>query len=274
MINQKIRACIFIHYSTVNTIPYYVELYISQLANHFDKIKVLTNNLNINQENIFFKENVEFVHFKNQGYDFGMFYNYIKNENLDDFSQLGIVNDSNILLNKLNPVFHWGNNEEHDFWGIIDSHEKPWFSSHDSNYHVQSHFLVLNENAIKELPSFFESMDIVKILNETDLKKLRRMVIDQWEIGLTQYLIKQGLIPGSFISSLKMHIKYQPKKQNLTHSIYHELASEGYPLLKKKVALEKKSIFKNTKEKWKKTIHEFGYHRWDTTKIVDSIHEI
>lgn len=107
MIIQEIRACIFIHYSTINTLPYYVELYITQLAYHFDTIKVLTNNININNKKILQWENVEFVHFKNQGYDFGMFYRYIKNENLENFSQLGIINDSNILLNELNHVFHW-----------------------------------------------------------------------------------------------------------------------------------------------------------------------
>lgn len=166
-----------------------------------------------------------------------------------------------------------GNNTDHDFWGLIDSHEKPWFSSHENNYHIQSHFLILNVNAIKKLPSFFDLLNVVEILNETDMKKLRRLVIDRWEIGLTQFFIKEGLIPGSFINSHKLHLKYQPKKQNLTHSIYYELASEGYPLLKKKVALEKKSIFRNKIEKWKRTIHEFGYHQWDTNKMVDSIHE-
>ncbi len=272
MINKKVSVCVFIHHSKSNVLPYYVELYINQLSKHFDKVIVLTNNPEIDTRKYTEKPEVEFNYLENKGYDFGMFYRFISNQDLNKFSRLGIVNDSNILFNQLNDIFQWGNYKTHDFWGVIDSYEKPWFSSHDNNYHIQSHFLVLNENAISKLPEFFDELDTDTIMNESDLKKLRRLVIDQWEIGLTQFLINEGLIPGSFINSYKMHRKYQPKKPNLTHSIFHELATEGYPLIKKKVVLENKSVFKLKRNKWEKTINEFGNHNWDLHKIVDSVH--
>lgn len=271
MINKKISVCVFLHHGTSEMLPYYVELYIDQLSQHFDKVKVLTTNPNLNTEKYLDKPKIDFLYLENKGYDFGMFYRYISKENLSNFAHLGIVNDSNILFNQLNDVFRWGNNKDHDFWGVIDSYEKPWFSTHTNNYHIQSHFLVLNENAIEKLPTFFANMDTDNIFRETDLKKLRRLVIDQWEIGLTQFFVKEGLIPGSFINSGKMQKKYRPKKQNLTHSMFHELATEGYPLLKKKVVLEKKSVFHLKRNNWEKTINEFGNKQWNLDKVVNSI---
>lgn len=272
MINKKISVCVFLHHSTSDAIPYYTELYIDQLSQHFDKIKVLNTNPNLNTEKFRNRPEIDFIYLENKGYDFGMFYRYILNENLDNFSQLGIVNDSNILFNQLNQVFQWGNKEDHDFWGVIDSNEKPWFSSHKNTYHIQSHFLVLKEGAIEKLPRFFNKMDTDIILNEKDLKKLRRLVIDQWEIGLTQFFVKEGLIPGSFINSVKMRSKYKHKRPNLTHTMFHELATEGYPLLKKKVVQGKKSVLGIKRNNWEKTIYEFGNQNWDLNKIIDSIH--
>jgi|GEM_PF-6573408 len=41
---------------------------------------------------------------------------------------------------------NWGNSSDADFWGILDSFEKPWFSEHENNRHIQSHFIVFNRN--------------------------------------------------------------------------------------------------------------------------------
>lgn len=261
----------FIHFSTTDTLPYYVEIYINELTKHFDKVKVLTNNSKISKHKYFIDNNIDFIHLKNQGYDFGMFYRYIINENLENISQIALINDSNILLKKLHYTFDWADTNEFDFWGIIDSNEKPWFSNHTDNYHLQSHFLVFNSKAINFLPAFFNTLNINEILNESDVKKLRRLVIEKWEIGLTQYFIRCGLKIGTYISSNEMHSKYQPKKQNVTHSIYHKLVSEGYPFIKKKVLLGKNIFSGIKKEKWKMTIENFGHNEWDFKKILDSV---
>ncbi len=271
MINEKIKVCAFIHYSVTDTLPYYAEIYLTQLLNHFDKIKVLTNNTEINNQNNFIHDKIEFIHLENKGYDFGMFYRYFIYENLENISQIGLVNDSNILLNSVHDIFHWGNSNNFDFWGIIDSHEKPWFSNHENNYHIQSHFLIFNKKALDKLPEFFKTLDIDTIFNETNKKRLRRLVIENWEIGLTQFFISEDLNIGSYIDSNEFQKKYKPKKQNLTHSMYHELVSEGYPFMKKKIILEKKLFSVVKKEKWKETIENYGHHEWDISRILESI---
>jgi hypothetical protein len=235
MDTKKLKVCIFVHYSTSEKLPYYVKIYINELSLYFDKVKVLTNNSKITSENSLVNSNVSFEYFENRGYDFGMIYRYISKQNSDEFAELAFVNDSNILLNKLNKVIDTGRKSNSDFWGIIDSNEKPWFSTHTDNYHIQSHFLVLKEKAIKQLSHFFKQLNVNEIMNEPDPKQLRRMVIDRWEIGLSQYLLNQGLTSFSFIKSKDAGRKFKTKKKNLTHSHYLELIRLGYPLLKKKV---------------------------------------
>ena len=234
----KNNLCVFVHYSRANSVPRYVRLYVNELSHYFDEVKVLTNNHELSLGTSF-NGNVSMWHTINQGYDFGMFFRFSESTNLNDYSQVAIINDSNLLLNKLAPVFNWGNSNDVDFWGIIDSHEKPWFSQRKDAFHIQSHFLVFNKKAIEKLPSFFESMNLEEIMNETDQKKLRRLVIDQWEIGLSQFLLAEGLQCASFIDSKSFLSSHKTKKKNATHELYNELIAAGYPLLKKKIALKK-----------------------------------
>ncbi len=269
---KKIKACIFVHYNTGNILPYYVQIYIDELSLYFDKIIILTNNSEISSNILKANSNITFEYFENRGYDFGMIYRYISKQNLDNYSELAIINDSNIILNKLGKVFLEGRNSNSDFWGIIDSNEKPWFSTHENNYHIQSHFLVLNEKAIKILPAFFDTLDIDKIMGEPNLKTLRRFVIDQWEIGFSQYLLKHGLKMFSFIQNESLKQKLKTKRHNLLFSHYFELAAEGYPLLKRKVILKHKE-----KRMFQKSISinckmaGFVNKEWDSKKLFEDL---
>lgn len=268
MDSKKTSLCYFIHYSVSNALPYHVQIYINELSRHFDKVKVLCNNSKIKDKKYLLSSNVEILHKPNKGYDFGMFYRFVIDKNLDEYAQIAVVNDSNILLNKLDSVFNWAKSNNSDFWGIIDSHEKPWFSTHDNSYHIQSHFLVFNKRAIEKLASFFELLDIKEIMEENKPKQLRRLVIDKWEIGISQYLISQNLNYASFINNESVRKKFATEGLNLTHTFYHELAEEGYPLLKKKVTQSKRKWFKSKDIRWKNTISEFAHRDWDTFKII------
>ena len=207
----------------------------NELSKYFDEVRFLTNNKDNSSEVDFFKGNIIPEFDKNEGYDFGRIYNYMKKINLDDYKQIACVNDSNILLGPLDKVIEWGRTSQLDFWGIVDSHEKPWFSNHLNNYHIQSHFIVFNTNAIQYLPNYFEWTDMKSILNIKNNKQLRRQVINDWEIGLSQFLIKEGLTIGAYKKSIDfIHRKKSGKPINVTHKLYHELIKNDYPFLKKK----------------------------------------
>ena len=64
------------------------------------------------------------------------------------------------------------------------------------------------------------------------------MVINDWEIGLSQFMITKGIQGASFIHSYDLQKKYGRKIKNATFDLYAELITEGYPLLKKKVIIK------------------------------------
>lgn len=270
MEQKVIKTCVFVHYSTGHSLPYYVQIYINELSLYFDKVKVITNNHEISVENSSVNANISFEYFENRGYDFGMIYRYLKNSNISELSELALINDSNILINRLDKVFYEGRKSAADFWGIIDSNEKPWFSTHAENYHIQSHFIVLNKRAIKLLPSFFDQMNVTEIMDETDPKQLRRMVIDRWEIGLSQYLLSWELTSFSFIQAQKLKLKFKTKKHNLLFTHYLELAGEGYPLIKRKVISKsrKKHLFKKHIS-IENQLSEFIDSEWNVKKLFE-----
>lgn len=235
------RICLFIHFSASDVIPDYVRIYVNELSNHFDEVRFLCNNKSLENQGDSLNENVLFCYDKNQGYDFGRIYQYLGQLDLDNYSQVACVNDSNILIGKLDTVMHWGNSSDVDFWGIIDSYEKPWFSEHENNYHIQSHFMVFNRKALKKLPDFFDSLDIKSIFEEEDILKLRRKVINDWEIGLTQFFMKQKLNCKSYFDSRKYYQNRRKKNHiNVAHKKYYTLIEDGYPLIKRKVILKVK----------------------------------
>jgi len=272
MLDQEKSICIFTHFSELPHIPQYVLVYVNELSKYFDEVVVAANQRNFTNKQNGFNGNVTIQFFENEGYDLGMFYKVFQTIQHEKYKQIACINDSNILFNKLQPIFEWGKKSQSDFWGLIDSYEKPWFSTHPENYHIQSHFIVFNESAIKYLPAFFENIDIQHILNEKDIEKLRRLVIDRWEIGLSQFLLDKGLRSNSFINSVSFLAEHKRKGKNITHSHYKELIKEGYPLIKKKIILNKswRSAF-GIAEHWEKLFANYACNEWNISLLIDEI---
>ena len=274
-VDQK-SLCVFVHYSEYKYVPKYVSMYLGELSNHFDEVILVTNKRPMKTEGVIFDENISILLVENEGYDLGMFYKAFNTINLSNYHQIACINDSNILFNQLNPIFNWSRLNKFDFWGLIDSHEKPWFSIHSNNYHIQSHFIVFNRRAISKLSEFFDSIQMKDIFAETDPVKLRHLVINNWEIGLTQYLIGQGLNYGSFVDSLSFTNRYRTEKTvNIGHKLYPELIKSGYPLIKKKVIT--KSNWKyilHPNQNWEKMIRQYGNRHWEIDGLIEELNQI
>jgi lipopolysaccharide biosynthesis protein len=210
----------------------------------------------------------------NEGYDLGMFYKAVQAVNLEEYHQIACINDSNILFNELKSIMSWGENKKFDFWGIIDSYQKPWFSTHVDNYHLQSHFLVFNKKALQKLPLFFQSLDLEQFFNEKNEKRLRQKVINKWEIGLTQFFLKEGLSLGSFFESKSFSLDHHIKKTaNLSHGYYFRLIEAGYPLIKKKVVLNNRGLkyYLRPGRKWDKLILKYGNKDWEIEALIKEL---
>lgn len=268
--------CIFMHYSNSLFIPQYVLIYLSELSNYFNEVILVTNERVIDNDYLVHNQNISLVMVKNEGYDFGMFYKVFKSIDPSEYLQIACINDSNVLFNNLNPIFEWGKSQNLDFWGLIDSYQKPWFSTHHDNYHIQSHFLVFNRKAIAELPAFFKSIHIESFFEEKDQIKLRRTIINEWEIGLTQFLISRLLTCGSYINSSSFsHLYLSGKITNVGHRLYAELIHSGYPLVKKKVITKSiwKDIFHQNKP-WEKLIRQNGNQDWKIEELIQELIQI
>lgn len=268
--------CVFIHYSQQTYLPQYVSIYVNELSNYFDQVTLVTNQLVLKPDLLKLKQNVSTLQVQNEGYDLGMFYKVFQSIDANEFSQIACVNDSNILFNELQPIFTWSKKLDYDFWGLIDSHEKPWFSTHSNNYHIQSHFIVFNKKAIELLPAFFDALQIQELYDEKNTAKLRKMVINKWEIGLSQFFIGKGLSHGSYIDSRSYsYLHLSGKLTNIGHKLYHELIKSGFPLIKKKIITDGnwKNIFRSGTH-WKNMIRQYGNPNWEIETLIEELIQI
>ncbi len=274
-IAQK-NLCIFIHFSTQAYIPQYVSIYLNELSLFFDEVILVTNQRSLKSDFPRANQNLTTLFVKNEGYDLGMFYKVFRIIDPIQYYQIACINDSNILFNELLPIFTWSMKFNFDFWGLIDSHEKPWFSTHQKNYHIQSHFIVFNQKAILKLPSYFETLNIQGIFDEKDIVKLRRTVINEWEIGLSQFLINEGLSFGSYIDSHDYSHRYlQGKQTNVGHKLHAELIKSGYPLIKLKIITKSKwTDFFRTHTHWKNLVRQYGNKDWKIEELIEEMIQI
>lgn len=276
MDSAKRSLCVFIHFSNSPYIPYYVLLYLKELSLYFDEVILVANKRGVKNEKDINLHSLKTLYVKNEGYDLGMFYKAFQTINANEYSQIACINDSNILFNKLTTVFEWGKSVQLDFWGLIDSMHRPPFSTHENDYHIQSHFMVFNEKAIALLPAFFDSIHIESIFKESDIRIVREQVINHWEIGVSQFMLKSGLRIGSYFNGrIYTRLYLSGKLRNISIRLYHELIRAGYPLIKKKVILDRNfRNFIRFRPSWKKLMRTYGNKQWDLEKLILELAEM
>ena len=267
------RLCIFLHYFTGDFYPLYVQYYLNELSLYFDEVRLVTNERAITHKAESFKENVTIQFVKNEGYDLGMFYKAFHEIDPNNYSQIACVNDSNIVFGELQFLFDWAKYQTVDFWGLVDSWEKPWFSTHENNYHIQSHFVVFNREAIALLPEYFSQLDYTGLIHEDDVKIVRRNVINDWEIGVSQFLMNQNLTCRAYIESSNLAKDNGVTKPiNVMHKYYCQLIKQGLPIMKKKVLFSEKWMDQlYHKKNCIGLIKEYGSEKWDISALIEEL---
>jgi lipopolysaccharide biosynthesis protein len=269
------KACIFPHYFDQNHIPYYVECYVSELENYFDKILIVTNKRPIENRAEIENNKIEILLVDNQGYDFGMFYKGYKWLNGGEFDNLACINDSNILFGKIDFLFEWAQNQKVDCWGIIDADIKPEFSVHENNYHIQSHFLVFNKAAIILLDTFFDQLDTNQIFGNHTPKNIKKIIINDWEIGLSQFFIKNNLRLKTFFDYQNFSkTGNQQKPINIAIEKYVEVIEAGFPIIKKKIITSVKPKHLFARKSWATLIQKFGSDFVDKKRLIAELRQI
>lgn len=237
------KLCLFISYNKNENDFNHDYRYINSLKKYFDKVVLVTNKKPKNYEG-------ECLIFKNEGYDFGFFYKAINSLNLNLYNRIAFINNSNIVVKNrnLDNIFSWKNN--FDFWGITDSIEAPNGVNPKNSYHIQSHFLVFEKNAILFLKEFFKEINFERFFNIHNTDLLRQSIINKCEIGISQFMIKKGLKIGSYFSYSTIMNKYKkPNNTNMHVWLWEELIREGYPLIKKKIVNGEWNFLPNLKNK-------------------------
>ena len=275
------KACVFPHYFDQNHIPYYVCLYVKELSHYFDKIVVVTNKRTIENKLEIESGVVAILEVDNEGYDLGMFYKgyqFLRNQNHET---IACINDSNITFGNLKFLFDWANEQTVDFWGLMDANIRPSFSNHQNNYHIQSHFLVFNKAATMLLDRYFDQLEIAAIFSVKDPKAVKRRVINDWEIGVSQYLLQNNLTCKAYLnySDLeKLGIENSNEKSeavNISLDLYRQVIETGVPVLKKKIitSVKPKHIF-TYQNSWKRLIQKYSDSTIDVKRLIKELTEI
>lgn len=237
---MKSELCIFINYTT-GPFYSYVRYFLAELCRHFDEVILVTNFPSLHDDAIMYNSRVTVLCMKNEGYDFGMFYKVLDKIDIRKYSRIALINDSNILFKKLDDVFAWEKSSDADLWGLTDSFQGLPGTEVGKSYHIQSHFLVFESNAIPFLPVFFNEIHFSEILmSDMNITDLRWKIIAECEIGITQFMLSKGLGVDAFFKSadfVRIHYKGQEPTINMHITLWKQLIQNGYPLIKKKIVM-------------------------------------
>lgn len=207
--------CFFSSYFENDSLPYYVEVYLLELKNHFSELIFISNEKKLNDSTLtFLKSNsIHQLLVKNEGYDFGMWSKALVKYPIENYERVALVNDSCVLFAPLTPFMNWVSKSNLDYCGFSESHA--------ISYHIQSFFLVLNSKAALLAKDYFAQVGILPEIKQ---------VIEKYEVGLSTFLLSKGLKLGAYLSNDAYKGEFSP--------YYHLLEShiqQGVPLIKKKI---------------------------------------
>lgn len=226
-LSSKKRLCIFSHFDKYNKIDPYVVNYLQSLFSIQCAIVFVSTCSELSAEDILkVKPYVsKIILRKNFGLDFGSWkkgLSYVKDIHI--YSQIILGNDSVYgPLFDLNDAFCKMKKQHVDIWGVTDSEE--------SAYHLQSYFLVFNnQRAISFFTEFWKRFKFVEN---------KQYIINHYEVGLSQKALQKKLRIKAYCEYSEIRKKYSLKNEN------------------SEVVLKKKFVFNPMHHFWKIIIDEF-----------------
>ncbi len=248
---SKKRLAIFASYDGNCIVNDYVVYYLNELNKVSDIIFVADNSLNETEQEKIRPLAICIIAEHHGEYDFGSYKRgYIwaeKNNILSNYDQLIFCNDSVFgPFHSLEPILsEMKEKEEIDFWGMFMVETKNIAGNNiRKKPHAQSYFIVFNHNVATSavLKNFMHS--ITKLKN-------KNAVIEEYEIGLSQKLICEGFLCGSYMSASS---NAPHRKDALA------IVKQGFPFLK--ISLFKAACL--TKKSW-------CYNLWKYKSIIAEV---
>ena len=213
---QARRLCLFSSYFLAPRIPYYVREYLVDLARHFNDIIFITNDDRIlDDESLAWlqQQHIGLLLVANEGYDFGMWHKALMTRDHAAYDELALVNDSCIPVAPLQALVDWCRASAHHYAGLTGSNQKA--------AHVQSYFLLLKKDILPCVWDYFRTHGVAR--------ESMQQVIDTYEVGLSQFLMRQGYSVGSYFS-----ISNPAFDQDPFYCFALPMIRAGIPLIKRK----------------------------------------
>ncbi len=277
------RAVVLVHYDRDDIVDSYLFPYIQSLKDNsshlvFVSTAKLSNSdvkkLEVYCDIVILRENI--------GYDFMSYSVGLESFTYQDYDEVILCNDSVYApLYPLENLFTSMQNTPCDFWGITDNT--------DMGYHIQSYFILFKSPILKHkaFQDFWQNIEVLES---------KIAIIERYEVGLSQILIKAGFIPRvsthfqpSFWQKLSIFLaKLTPKniikkfksfregrvrlvrigKINSTHYFWKELVTQGKVPFIKIELLRDNPLGVDIKEV-EKTIEK--YTDYDTKLIINHL---
>ena len=229
--SKKRRLVIYAAYDADGFVDKADIYYIQALQEVADNIIYIADNELIAGEAEKISKEVYYIKAEKHGeYDFGSYkrgFMYAKEHGmLDDIDELILCNDSCYApIHPFKPIFDKMQNEQIDFWGITENIEIA--------RHIQSYFMVFR-------PQVFKSQEFENFLASVKPQKQVRDVIENYEIGISQSLIKANFICKAYIPYPQQYPLPKRKGKNLTACPIW-MINQGSPVVKKKSFQERLS---------------------------------
>jgi len=206
--------CVFCGYLNAQRVPEYVFVYARELRRHHDRMIFVSNedhSLDERDRRRFEQLEIELLRVANEGYDFGMWMKALGHVDARSYDWLTLVNDSCVLLRRLDDFFGWAFREGQRYCGLLDSHER--------RHHIQSYLLCLSSVARDVLFQSFRSHG---------LAATREDAIATYEIGLSDLMRRHEVPVESF---------YRVRADYGANALIKEwptLLAKGFPLVKRR----------------------------------------
>ena len=220
------RVALFAHYDGQAEVRPYVSFFLRALKEVCAEIRfvstALLSDAELDRVRPYCSSVVSLI--ENRGYDFGMWQHELGSLELTGVDELILTNSSFFgPICPLAPILDQMGRAECDFWGMTDTFEIDW--------HLQSYFLVFKQAALSSsaFATFFKS--VLPYKNKEQL-------IRSYELGLSRFLIEQGLraaafIPvGAWLSSPEARTKLARRRRNPTLFQPLALIAAGMPFVK------------------------------------------
>ena len=227
--SQKRRLAIYAAYDADGFVDKADIYYIRALQEVADNIIYIADNELIAGEAEKISKEVNYIKAEKHGeYDFGSYKRgvmYAKEQGmLEDIDELILCNDSCYApVHSFKPIFAKMQKEQIDFWGITENIEIA--------RHIQSYFMVFR-------PQVFKAKVFENFLASVKPQKQVRDVIENYEIGLSQTLIKAQFKCKAYIPYPERYPLPIKGATNLTACPIW-MINQGSPIVKKKSFQEK-----------------------------------